>query len=110
MNISSRIQQLFRDESGVLTFEWILLGLLMTIGIVGGLAAMRDVQLFQFANIADAAVSLDQSCGWKKQELSATDDGTTVQTSRCLYLKDSYVEDVSKGSVKIENPNSSSSD
>lgn len=94
MNISSRIQQLFREESGVLTFEWILLGLLLTIGVIGGLAAMRDVQVLQFANIADAAVSLDQSCGWKAESSTNTDDASQ---DKCLYLKDSFVEDVSKG-------------
>lgn len=95
MNISSRIQQLLREENGVLTFEWLLLGLLLTIGIIGGLAAMRDVQVLQFANVADAAASLNQSCGWNPTAQTQNEGENNSQT-RCLYLKNSHVEDVSR--------------
>ncbi|HZZ74130.1 MAG TPA: hypothetical protein VFE24_17890 [Pirellulales bacterium] len=55
------IVQLWRDESGVLTFEWVLLATLLTIGIVSGLTAVRDALIDEFGDVAEAASSIDLS-------------------------------------------------
>src|SRR5688572_4464766 len=37
------IDQMWRDDDGVLSFEWTIIAVLVVFGIVGGLAAARDV-------------------------------------------------------------------
>src|SRR6185295_9239354 len=55
------LHQVWREEDGVLTFEWILLVTLLTIGIVGGLAAARDAIIDELSDVAEAMLALDQS-------------------------------------------------
>lgn len=67
-----RLQRLFRlfrrgltvlrrDERGVLSFEWILLITVLTIGIVGGITAVRDAVISELGDTAGAMVAVDQS-------------------------------------------------
>jgi Flp pilus assembly pilin Flp len=46
-----RIQQLWHEEDGVLSFEWVLLVTLLVLGIVGGLAAARDAVIDELGDI-----------------------------------------------------------
>ncbi len=46
---------------GVLTFEWILIFALLVIGVVGGLAAVRDALNISYGSVAGAALGLDAS-------------------------------------------------
>jgi Flp pilus assembly pilin Flp len=55
------LQKMWKEEEGVLTFEWILLVTLLTIGIVGGLAAVRDAIIDELSDVAEAMLALDQS-------------------------------------------------
>lgn len=55
------IHRLWREDDGGLTFEWVLLVTILTIGIVGGLAAGRDAIIDEFGDIAEAAIALDHS-------------------------------------------------
>ncbi len=50
-----------RDERGVLSFEWILLITVLTIGIVGGISAVRDAVISEMGDVAGAMVAVDQS-------------------------------------------------
>ena len=52
---------IWRDERGVLSFEWVLLLTLLTIGIVSGLTAARDAVIDELGDVAEAAVHIDQS-------------------------------------------------
>ena len=54
------INRIMKDENGVLTFEWILLITVLVIGIVGGVAIMRDALILEAAETADAIVHLSQ--------------------------------------------------
>jgi len=56
-----RFQRLWREEDGVLSFEWVLLVTLVVIGIVGGLAAARDAITDELGDAAEAMLSLDGS-------------------------------------------------
>lgn len=51
----------WREDDGVLSFEWVLLVTLLTIGIVSGLAAARDAIIDELSDVAEAAISIDQS-------------------------------------------------
>jgi Flp pilus assembly pilin Flp len=55
------LTQVWKEEDGVLTFEWILLVTLLTIGIVSGLAAARDGIIDEMGDVAEAMLALDQS-------------------------------------------------
>jgi len=55
------MKQMWMEDEGVLSFEWILLVTLLTIGIVGGVAAARDAIIDEFGDVAEAMLNLDQS-------------------------------------------------
>jgi hypothetical protein len=52
---------MWREDEGVLTFEWILLITVLVIGVVGGLSAVRDAVITELGDVAEAMISLDQS-------------------------------------------------
>ena len=59
--MKSFMKRMWMEDEGVLSFEWILLVTLLTIGIVGGIAAARDAIIDEFGDVAQAMLNLDQS-------------------------------------------------
>jgi Flp pilus assembly pilin Flp len=55
------LQRAWREDDGVLSFEWVLLATLLTIGIVAGIAAARDAIIDELGDVAEAAINIDQS-------------------------------------------------
>lgn len=55
------LSRLWKEEDGVLSFEWVLLVTLLTIGIVGGLVAARDAIIDELGDVAQAMLAVDQS-------------------------------------------------
>ena len=55
------LKRMWSDDEGVLTFEWILLLTLLVIGVIGGIAGIRDALIHEGESVAMAVVSLDQS-------------------------------------------------
>lgn len=55
------ICRLWNEEDGVLSFEWVMLLTLLTIGIVSGLSAARDAVIDELADVAQASTAIDQS-------------------------------------------------
>jgi Flp pilus assembly pilin Flp len=55
------LKRMWREDEGVLTFEWILLTTLLVIGVVGGMSAVRDALDTELGNVAEAIISVDQS-------------------------------------------------
>jgi Flp pilus assembly pilin Flp len=55
------VYQLWHEDDGVLSFEWVILVTLLTIGIVGGISAARDGIIDELGDIAQGAIALDQS-------------------------------------------------
>lgn len=51
----------YREDEGVLTFEWVLLVTIVILGIVGGLSAARDAIIDELGDVAGAAIAIDQS-------------------------------------------------
>jgi Flp pilus assembly pilin Flp len=49
------------EDEGVLSFEWVLLVTLVTIGVVGGLAAVRDAIIDELGDFSQAALAIDES-------------------------------------------------
>jgi Flp pilus assembly pilin Flp len=54
-------QNLWRDQDGVLSFEWTLLTAVVVFGIVSGLSAARDTIIDELGDLAQAVVRIDQS-------------------------------------------------
>ncbi len=55
------LMRLWREDEGILTFEWILLLTLLVIGVIGGIAAIRDAIMVECLNVAGAIASVNQS-------------------------------------------------
>jgi len=53
------MNRIMLDESAVLTFEWILLLTLLVIGIVGGVASIRDALNIEASEVAQAINALN---------------------------------------------------
>src|SRR5262245_63687888 len=49
------------EDDGVLSFEWTLLTSLLTVGVVSGVAAVRDAAIDELGDLSQAMDSLDQS-------------------------------------------------
>ena len=52
---------IWREDDGVLSFEWTMVLTLLVIGIVAGLAAARDAIIDELGDVAQAAGAVDQS-------------------------------------------------
>lgn len=57
----SMLKRAWTEDQGVLTFEWVLLVTLLTIGVVGGISAVRDAIISELGDVAQAMINLDQS-------------------------------------------------
>jgi Flp pilus assembly pilin Flp len=55
------LARMWKEEDGVLSFEWVLLVTLLTIGIVSGLAGARDAIIDELGDVAQAMLALDQT-------------------------------------------------
>ena len=52
------LKRLLREDEGVLTFEWILLLTLLVIGVIGGIAGIRDAIIHECQGVVGAVMSL----------------------------------------------------
>ena len=59
--MKSVLARAWKEEDGVLSFEWVLLVTLLTIGIVSGVAGARDAIIDELGDVAQAMLALDQS-------------------------------------------------
>ena len=79
--MKSLLNRVWREDEGVLTFEWILLITVLVIGIVGGLSAVRDAVIAELGDVAEAVISLDQSYTiiqpWEIYTPDCAEDGAT---------------------------------
>ena len=75
---------MWNEDQGFLTFEWILLVTLLTIGIVSGITAVRDATIDELGDVAQAMLSLDQSytiAGGLRVTVHETGDASTGSDS-----------------------------
>jgi hypothetical protein len=59
--VKTLILRVWQEDDAVLSFEWVLLVTLLTIGIVSGLAGARDAIIDELGDVAQAMLALDQS-------------------------------------------------
>ena len=55
------LKKIWNEDDGVLSFEWVLLVTLLTIGVVSGIAGARDAIIDEMGDVAQAMLALDQS-------------------------------------------------
>lgn len=55
------MQKIWQEETGGLTFEWIFVLTALVIGILGGLAVMRDALITEASESANAVLTVDAS-------------------------------------------------
>ena len=53
--------RMWKEDDAVLSFEWVLLVTLLTIGVVSGTAGARDAIIDELGDVAQAMLALDQS-------------------------------------------------
>ena len=54
------LRQVWNEDEGILSFEWVLLITLLVIGIVSGVAGTRDAVIDELSDVAGAALCVDQ--------------------------------------------------
>jgi len=67
--------QFWNEESGILTFEWMLLLTVLVIGIIGGLATIRNATNSEAKEVSNAVNALNHS-----YTVSASVGGTVAST------------------------------
>ena len=83
----SRFYLIWTEDDGVLSFEWTLLLTLLTLGIVGGLAAARDAIIDELGDVAQAAQAFDQSYFLAGITLLADDNSVFFETQDSAFLE-----------------------
>lgn len=76
------MNNLLSDQTGVLTFEWILLISILVIGIIGGISAVRDSLTSEMEDVSAAVLSLDGSFSYPtvQTDISYNDlDGNLIE-------------------------------
>lgn len=81
--------KMWKEEDGVLSFEWTLLLTLLTLGIVSGLSAARDSIIDELGDLAQAAGAMDQSYSFPA--LTFTFGGATFSVAGSTFTDDAMV-------------------
>jgi Flp pilus assembly pilin Flp len=55
------LSRMWHEQDGVLSFEWTMLASLLTVGIVAGVASVRDAVIDEMGDLTFSMTSLDQS-------------------------------------------------
>ena len=90
-----RLLTLWREDDGVLSFEWTLLLTLLTIGVVSGLTGARDAIIDELGDVAEAAQGIDQS--FSLAAVSIDFDGDSIPdftTNASFFTEDPLVDAV----------------
>jgi Flp pilus assembly pilin Flp len=59
--MTKTLTKAWREDDGVLSFEWTLLVTLLTFGIVAGIAGARDAIVDELGDVAQAMLAVDHS-------------------------------------------------
>jgi len=99
------MKRLLKNESGVMTFEWILIITILVIGLIAGLASVRDALVVELADTAPAVGSVDQSYSFYGIE-SRVEQGEGSDTYSALAnVEGSYFNDgITTVDIKTLNP------
>ena len=95
------------EDDAVLSFEWVLLVTLVTIGVVGGLAAVRDAIIDELGDFSQAAMAIDESYTITDPLSIVVHDLTESGSANTSFVDAAIYEDctrVTAGSVIQQQP------
>ena len=111
------LSRMWHETDGVLSFEWVMLTSLLTVGVVSGVAAVRDAVTDEMGDVAQAMVSLDQSYviqpplainvhtvgygGFGSGGFIGGGLGSTSGASDSYFIDASSYEDCGRGRMKV---------
>lgn len=112
------LSRMWHETDGVLSFEWTMLTTLLTVGVVSGVAAVRDAVTDEMGDVAQAMVSLDQSYviqpplainvhtvgtygGFGGAGFLGGGWGATSSASDSVFIDASSYEDCGRGKMKV---------
>lgn len=99
--LSTLTKRVFREESGLLTLEWTFLLGILVVGIVGGIAVIRDAITVQYANTAGALGAVDFS--YKIEPFTCGDaDSPTIQVNGSSFTDDVAHTEIEPGTMKTQ--------
>ena len=58
--MKSLIRKAYKEDDGMLSFEWVLLLTLLTVGVVAGITGARDAIISEFGDVAEGTVCINQ--------------------------------------------------
>jgi Flp pilus assembly pilin Flp len=87
------LHTLWHEDDGVLSFEWVLLVTLLTIGIVSGLAGARDAIIDELGDIAQAAINFDQSYTLPELEIDINGTPTVIFPEQTFVDQPAFFDD-----------------
>ena len=90
------LQRMWCEDDGVLTFEWVLLVTLLTIGVVGGIAAARDAIIDELGDVAQAMLALDQSYTILHPLMVEVHDTLNQGASNSLFIDAAVFQDCNR--------------
>src|SRR5262245_34805029 len=96
--------RMWKEEDGVLSFEWVLLVTLLTIGIVGGLAAARDAIIDELGDVAQAMLALDQSYTIQFPLLVIVHDPAVSSASDSAFIDAFLFSDCTRSTIPVGQP------
>jgi Flp pilus assembly pilin Flp len=99
--MKSLLKRMWKEEDGVLSFEWILLVTLLTIGIVGGIAAVRDAIIDEFGDVAQAMIALDQSYTIEPPLVVLVHDELFSTASDSAFADAAFFEDCNRADAPL---------
>lgn len=76
--ITARLQHLWQEDDGVLSFEWTIIAVVVVFGIVGGIAAVRDAIIDELGDTGEAIISFNQSFSYSGLAAFGIPDGSYV--------------------------------
>ena len=98
------LSRMWKEEDGVLSFEWVLLVTLLTIGIVSGLAAARDAIIDELGDVAQAMQALDQTYTIDFPLLVQVHAATTSSASDSGFIDALIYSDCGRATAPIGQP------
>jgi Flp pilus assembly pilin Flp len=90
------MQRMWTEDDGVLTFEWILLVTLLVVGIIGGVAAVRDAIIDELGDVAQAVLALDQSYTILHPLLVEVHDASNPGASNSAFIDAAVFQDCNR--------------
>jgi Flp pilus assembly pilin Flp len=94
--VKTMLKRIWMEDEGVLTFEWVLLVTLLTVGVVGGVAAARDAIIDELGDVAQAMLALDQSYTVLHPLIVEVHDTLNQGASNSLFIDAAVFQDCNR--------------